>query len=300
MGQGSPSLLIGNPVRNQHNRDNAREKYGSDLTKAWTLPEYIDGLLRLDYPKDRITAAFLVNDCTDNSLDLLMQFRDAFGSQYRKFIIEQIDFGHLPYQRIKEKGRDYLKFAHLAKVRNTWLENCLGDEEAIFSVDTDVIVLPDTANVLLGHNVPVCSALINNQWKDKWKHFLSRCNIMNELIVKAKPPHSAHPHLPQPTDLSCAMPVQESLITGGLLEVHVTGACYIIRREVWDSGARYGGCWQGEDISFCRAARANGFQIFCDTGHRPFHYMKPTWKQELEEWKEKHQLSPVMDWTSTN
>lgn len=299
MEQEYPTLLVGNPVRNQHNRDNAREKYGADLTKAWALPEYIDGLLRLDYPKDRITVAFLVNDCTDNSLDLLMQFRDAFGSQYRKFLIEQVDFGHLPYQRVKEAGKDYIRFKELAKVRNTWLDTCLGDEENIFSVDTDIILLPDTATTLLEHDVPVCSALINNQWKDKWKKSLARCNIMNELIIRASPANP-HPHVPQHTPLSCAMPVSESQITGELLEVHVTGACYIIKREVWDSGARYGSCWQGEDIAFCRAVRSNGFNIFCDTGHRPFHYMKPTWKQELEAWKEKHQLSPVMDWESTN
>ena len=262
-----PLIYLGSPVRNAH---------GNDETKAWILPEYLEGILRLDYPKDRITLSFLVNDSIDNSMDLLLELRSKYQSQYRKILINEVDFQVLRYVRNgKRCGYD-----HIAKVRNLWLQS-LSDEEYIFSVDTDVILLPNTLTTLLSHSVDMCAALISNVFGN-W----NTCNILNNEMIST-PVHN--PSTP-PKRLRVARHIPDIPDTG-LIPVDVTGACIVMHRKVIEAGVRYSDDKQGEDIAFCIDAQAAGFGIYCDVGHRLFHAMGPGMLEDLEKWKVENNLN---------
>jgi hypothetical protein len=51
---------------------------------------------------------------------------------------------------------------------------------------------------------------------------------------------------------------------GDLVEVDMTGACYLIHRRVLDAGVEYGFHHQGEDPYFCCMAQDYGFRLYCD------------------------------------
>lgn len=60
---------------------------------------------------------------------------------------------------------------------------------------------------------------------------------------------------------------------GPLVEVDMTGAAYLIKREVLDKGVEYGYAHQGEDCYFCAMAQEKGFKIYCDYNIRANHIM---------------------------
>lgn len=60
---------------------------------------------------------------------------------------------------------------------------------------------------------------------------------------------------------------------GELCEVDMTGAAYLIKREVLDSGVRYGFHKQGEDCYFSAMAQEKGFTLHCDYNIRANHIM---------------------------
>ena len=262
-----PLIYIGSPVRNAH---------GEDETKAWILPEYLDGILRLDYPKDRITLSFLVNDCVDNSLDLLLNLRNAYKDQYRKIIVNSVDFKVLNYIRT---GGARVGYDHLAMIRNLWLDS-LSDEDYIFSVDTDIVMLPNTLSTLLSHNLDMCAALISNLFGN-----FSICNILNLHTVQKKTHNPSEPV----RDFVVAAHVQD-IPQSEVIEIDVTGAVALMHRKIIDAGVRFSDDKQGEDIAFCTAVKEAGFKIHCDTGHRLFHVMGVGLLEDLELWKKENNL----------
>ena len=60
---------------------------------------------------------------------------------------------------------------------------------------------------------------------------------------------------------------------GELPEVDMTGAAYLIKRDVLDRGVRYGFHHQGEDCFFSCMAQKNGFKLYCDYTVRANHIM---------------------------
>jgi hypothetical protein len=60
---------------------------------------------------------------------------------------------------------------------------------------------------------------------------------------------------------------------GELTEVDMTGAAYLIKREVLDNGVEYGYHHQGEDCFFSALAQDKGFKLYCDYNIRANHIM---------------------------
>ena len=46
--------------------------------RDWILPNYLQSVLELDYPKELIDIYWIVNNSSDNSLLMLESFRDQF------------------------------------------------------------------------------------------------------------------------------------------------------------------------------------------------------------------------------
>jgi hypothetical protein len=256
-------VFLGTIVRNKH----GIEEFPG---KSWNLPHYLEGIEKLDYPKELITLSFLPNDCEDDSLDLLLEFRNRNKDKYRSIIINEVNFGAPIYNRQNNK----LTYDHFAKLRNIWLES-LRDEAYVFSVDSDVTIPPHSLKRLLSHDVDMVSGVIPNDYG----RFLM-CNILNNVQVVPEVFNATEKQVPLIVARHIS-PIPED----ELIEVDVTGAVCLMKRVIFDAGLRFSYHPQGEDVAFCQDVKKAGFKIYCDTGLRPFHVMKPEQLAELYEWK---------------
>lgn len=214
--------------------------------RAWILPSFLNSLQKLEYPKNDIHLAFLDDGSTDNSYNLLQQFKSIFEPIYYKIDIWRKTS---EYQDTREKQRDY---QHFADTRNTWLSMRNEDDYLIFSVDSDILVPPT-----------ILSQLIKDQYN-------TRANIVSALIyngfevynlaTKSKMGHYIH-LFPK---------------TNSIFNVDVTGACMLITRETLDAGCSFNFHRQGEDVAFCESVydRFGEGTIFCDTSIQPQHIME--------------------------
>ncbi|MDP9699762.1 GT2 family glycosyltransferase [Paenibacillus intestini] len=141
-------------------------------------------------------------------------------------------YGHL---------RGQYAYAHLAKLRNRLLEEfLLTDCDYLFSVDTDIIVPEDSLEQLMNNDKDICSMLIRNHPQIK----------AHNALIRGQ-------HVPE--------------FREGLIPVDLTGAVYLIKREVIEAGVRYANHASGEDAPFCEQAKSLGFELFVDTRLRPVH-----------------------------
>lgn len=148
--------------------------------------------------------------------------------------------------------RGSYSFSDLAELRNALLDEFLkSDCDYLFSIDSDVI-LDSTVSILdlVLNDKDIVSGLIRN----------SPTLFAHNILIKGK----------QPKKLKL-----------GLIPVDTTGAVYLIKREVIESGVRYGYHKYGEDYIFCESADDNNFGIYCDTTIQATHvfsegiYLKP-------------------------
>lgn len=214
--------------------------------RAWILPAYLERLLALDYPPHLTSLAFVVNDSSDRSREILEKFGKDHGSRYRRITITTKNLGY-PMDVRSNRHRDGIYY-RLVQVRNRLLDE-LGDEDCFLSVDTDVLVEPDLLRALMANGKDICSALIFNDRHNRFP------NIM-KVSPRGKLVH--YRDFPGAT----------------LFPVAVTGAVYLMTADV-ARNVRYAYHRQGEDVAFCLEAAARGYGIWCDSRLRPRHVMYP-------------------------
>lgn len=221
-----PRVMIGCPVRN----------------RAWILPDYLNHLLRLDYPVERLQYCFIVNDCTDDTETILKSFADHRPVR-------------LVYDNSSRPGgwrRGSYRFVRLAHLRNRLLEAFLESPcEYLFSVDSDILVPRSSLRQLVSDQVDVVSALVCNGEEIGDRRFF---NIFTDQRGRV-------------------LPIRD-FPANRLFQVDCTGAACLISRRVVSSGARYVGHWESEDIGFCRQVKRLGFSIFCNSGIPCRHIMQ--------------------------
>ncbi|MDG7001205.1 MAG: glycosyltransferase [Nitrososphaerota archaeon] len=96
---------------------------------AWSLPEVLACILKLDYDKHRLRLVFPDNYSSDNSVEILDEFADKHESDFESIVIEKVR-------------------ANIPVARNICFEKAAGSDY-IFFLDSDIIVPPDTLTVLL-------------------------------------------------------------------------------------------------------------------------------------------------------
>jgi hypothetical protein len=235
---------------------------GCPISKNRILPTYLEYLYNLDYPKTNIHLAFLVNNCTDDTYEILDVFKEEHINEYREidvWFIDGLSPGYIDGDRYKK--RDYRAFA---KIRNIWLSMMSDVDEYIFSLDSDILVPPYSLKRLLSHGKEIISLLVYHQ--------LGQYNILKERMFQNK--YSNMYEFPRE-----------------VIEVAATGAAILIHRTVIDEGVRYEFHRQGEDLGFCQNARDYGFKIYCDAGLEAEHIMnrnsKKIWDACIPEWDKK-------------
>jgi cellulose synthase/poly-beta-1,6-N-acetylglucosamine synthase-like glycosyltransferase len=223
---------------------------GCPISKNRVLLTYLEHIYNLDYPKNRIHLIFLVNNCTDNTYEILDTFRKYHNNEYREidiWIVDKLKPGYIDGDRYKK--RDYHAFA---KIRNAWLSMISELDQYIFSVDSDILLPSYSLKRLLSHRKDIVSLLIYNQ--------AGQYNILKERMFQNK--YLGIHKFPR-----------------GLIEVGATGAAILISRNVIDEGVRYEYHSQGEDLGFCQNAKNNGFKIYCDTSLEAQHIMNSNEKK---------------------
>lgn len=225
--------------------------------RAWILPRYLRALEGLEYPPSRLMLHWVVNDSSDDTEGILRAWREMRGGAFGGVLVERIDFGARPNDthgadRIGGARRAALPI--LAALRNHLREAAVRAGDWMFSVDSDILVRPDTLSRLLRADRDVVAALVVNG-RDAW-NFLH----YDPQEDRFKPP--------------------ESPPGRGLFPVGVTGAvclyspraCFLGAFAVLPDGT-------GEDEGMARSLAKHGIEMWLDGGAECDHIMEgPRWR----------------------
>lgn len=151
------------------------------------------------------------------------------------------------------------RVSRIADIRNAAIKHFLqSDCTHLFIVDADVICHPDQVTTLLAASHPIVSAVY-------WTVF----------------PGTGPGYMPNVWDMhSYGFASVDSILRlrdPGTYEVGGLGACTLIHRSVLAAGVNYspvpgiGDPIWGEDRWFCIRAAANGYRLWADTHHIPYH-----------------------------
>ena len=210
--------------------------------RDWVVQDHLNHLKNMIIP-DGVETDFLyiLNDSIDRTEDILKE--------------NQIPY--LVHNTHSDSGsvRGRYQFENLAILRNFFLEEFLRtDATHLLSIDSDILVPDFALRELLDDDLDIVSMLISNQ----------------SLSIEQKRAHNV-----MYADAGGIMQHIYDFPMDQIFPVDLTGACYLIKREVIEAGCTYRYNVQGEDIPFCKDAKAKGFSIYCDSRIRPIHMMSP-------------------------
>lgn len=201
--------------------------------KTFTL--YQDSLHALRCPDGvSFDTYFVVNDCPGLIPLIKGEYEECnTGDYYQKTLDTHIwterNLGKMPL------------------LRNKTIKRALdGGYDYLFSVDSDLVLHPDTLSILLEAKKDIVAELFWTQtWPNAWMY--DQCDCAN--------PKWAEP---------------------GLYEVGMTGACILISRKVLEAGVDYSPIpniryLYGEDRFFCIRAACHGFALWADSHCPPYH-----------------------------
>ena len=199
--------------------------------------EYQDALDRLIIPAGvTVDRFFVVNDCNE----VIPEIRRAeyivinTGDRYDKAVNDHI-WTHDNLEKMP-----LLRNECIRRVRD-------GGYDYLFSIDTDLVLQPETLETLLDADKDIVSEIFwTNGWCNAWMH-----------------------------DQSAGMKAEWS--TPGLYRVGMTGACTLMKSAVFEAGVDYSpihnikSLW-GEDRFFCIRAACHGFEMWVDS-HCPAEHL---------------------------
>lgn len=200
--------------------------------------EYQAALDRLIIPNGvTVDRFFVVNDCDE----VIPEIRNAeftvinTGDRYDKAVNDHI------------WTSDNLD--KMPRLRNACIQRVLdGGYDYLFSIDTDLVLQPETLETLLDADKDIVSEIFwTNGWCNAWMY-----------------------------DQSAGMSAE--WMTPGLYQVGMTGALTLMKRKVFDAGVNYSqipnlkkALW-GEDRWFCVRAACHGFELWVDS-HFPAEHL---------------------------
>ena len=203
------------------------------------------------------------NDSADSS--------DLLGRTGR--ILDPIEFEKPEYNVSGETHAWTNKLvSRIARIRNQAIKEFLKtDADALFILDSDLIVHPELVEHLSSLNLPIVSEVFWSKWRpnEQWMP-----NVWD-----------GHPYAFTSPESITRLREQGVYGVGGL------GACTLIRREIFGAGVRYEpvagleNLW-GEDRWFSIRAAAHGFPLHADTAYPPFHVYRKEQLDEAQSWFE--------------
>ncbi len=212
-------VMIGCPVRN----------------RAWILPEYLRCLEEIDYPDAKKSYCFIINDCVDETEQILEKFSKKWSGAVRLVVANS---------KIRGYRRGQYSFQRLAHLRNLLLTQFLqSDCDHLFSIDSDILATANSLPDLINNDCDIVSCLVCNG------HQVGDSSLYNVLLKDHQDHYSYMQNIPRDR----------------LFRVDCTGAAYLIKRQVISQhGIRYSAFYGAEDIGFCEQATQQGLKIYCD------------------------------------
>lgn len=175
----------------------------------------------------------LVNDCEDDTEAVVRGAGEDYAVR-NTGVRGWHRFGHDPETFPKRYKYD---IENLARLRNAWAELALAswpEATHLWSCDSDVLPEPGALDLLLALDKPAVAAPVRNGLAH-W----SFCGMLGDER------HLTHMLLPE---------------TNEPFRVDLTGACFLIRRDVFEAGVRWRATDMGEDAGFALECRERGIE----------------------------------------
>jgi len=234
--------------------------------RAWILPQFLNCLNNINYPKDKIKYCFIVNNTSDESLQLLKAWNN-------ESLILEYNF-KLSKNHGEHKWDNNL-IKHMAIMRNQTLKMSERfDCEYMVNIDSDILFPPNIIKHLVTSDKKIISPVFFAGWgDDSGKRFpqvwdRGGFELSDSLL-----------------NLVCSR--RTIVRVGGL------GAFTCIHKDVWEKGVNYDRVYNlpsdmfGEDRDFCTRASVHGFWLFASTYYDLIHVDN---KEMLEDIKTKSKI----------
>lgn len=168
--------------------------------------------------------------------------------------------------------------------------------DAVFLVDSDLVLQPPTVRHLMDQPVLICSEVFWTRWEPDGPELPQVwCHGQYELFPLERGESVGPDEIARRTDAFVTM-----LRTPGRYEVGGLGACTLIRRDAIERGVRFARVPNlvvfGEDRDFCVRAAALGIGLYADTHHPPLHLYRERDLARVPAFRG----NPVEDATSTD
>ncbi|MFA4927557.1 MAG: glycosyltransferase family 2 protein [Patulibacter sp.] len=143
--------------------------------------------------------------------------------------------------------------------------------DAVFLVDSDLVLQPQTVRHLVDQPVLICSEVFWTRWEPGGPELPQVwCHGQYSLFRLERGEEIGPDEIQRRTEEFVSM-----LRTPGRYEVGGLGACTLVRREAIERGVRFARVPNllafGEDRDFCARAAALGIGLYVDTHHPPLH-----------------------------
>lgn len=234
------------------------------------VPFYLDCLINQDYPLDNLLFVFLDDHSTDGTYEYLCEFRYRHPEINMDIIRNPIDLFPLNHSsRLPNEERRKELYMHLAFLRNYMIDYCKSKKYIThqFSVDTDILIRPDCLSHLLKHDAPYMATIIFNDAHCEQRFLYEKGKMLQRHVnfgVLIQNPDT------QIIEGYANFNYELDHVYEGL----ITGACYLVNREVIDSGVYFEYHNAGEDISYCLNLYEKGFPPAVDTTIKAVHIME--------------------------
>ena len=229
---------------------------------------FLEALKRLSYP-GKLSFWFYDDNDQDNSKHLLLSFFQKSGAEIRPSL------GFPPQAFIKTEETYQWNTAIVDRViaiKNFAIARFLHTTaKYLFLIDSDLILQPQTFEVLLETQSWIVSEVFWIEWKRSALHTPYLPNVWDIHEYSFSSPESIF-RLREP-GLYCV---------GGL------GACTLIHRQALEAGLNFSritgvNSW-GEDRHFCIRASCLGIGLYADTQVPPFHIYRKSLIPQCQEW----------------
>jgi glycosyltransferase involved in cell wall biosynthesis len=248
-----PTVLICSLVRN----------------REWCLDKFLEGLYSLDYPKELLSFYFLLNDCKDNSLEIIKKWETKYGKEYGNVEID-VKYFNTPHT---EHNWPPEVIRNMIEMRNICMDK-LGDNDYIFNIDSDIQI---TSRELLKHLIYLDKDVVSEVFWTNW----------GKLHQKSLPNVWLKGHYeitPEFLDI---------LTYKGVYKVGGLGAITLISKRVIQKGVNYSPVISlpsniyMEDRNFCVRCSCLGIDLWADTFY-------PVRHMEKEEYEINREIEGIM------
>lgn len=258
--------------------------------RAWVLPEYLDSLKGLDTSGLSVHYFFLVQSSEDASLDVVVNTVIGEGGVTNPTwpnttvgYIDEVPKADNRYNRIEDGIYSHLQLMR-ERIRQLAVDMKV---DYLFSVDSDIMVRPDTLQKLLSDEKDFVAAILSNTPTGSFTG--------PNAIRQAGGGKGPYRDLPYWYNFK-----PEGV---GVVPVFATGACFLASRKYLEACTYLPdvpqyyksplGKLPGEDMFFAVSGETQGLTQWLDETHRVFHVWGPKQLETYQEARKKYKSKAV-------